>query len=850
MTPARWRRLIDAFHASLERPPEERDVFLAETCGADAELRAALDRMLAAHEQAGDFLDTPAGGPPDRLAGMGKTLGHYELGACLGIGGMGHVYQAYDSELRRTVAIKFMTSRDPSAQERLRREARHASGLNHPNICIIHHIGDAEGHAYIVMEHLTGRPLCEVIPSDGLSLETALSYARQVADAVAHAHERGIVHRDIKSSNVMVGVDGHVKVLDFGISRRMGDAFATKGARTGTATSADDAAVVGTLGYMAPELLRGQPASPRSDVWAMGVLLSEMLTGHRPFAGDTPFELTSAILENRRGPLPSGIPGPLAAIVGRCLSEDASRRPATAALVKDALAAPVLDIPLPRQGAMGVRDRAFGWAGAMVALLFVAGAVWTAREAPAIAPGAPRSIAVLPFQSFGGSTEDDYFLDGMTESLITDLAKRKDLLVIGRNSVFQYKGEAVDVRQVGQELGVRYVLEGSVQRSGDRLRLNAQLIDTVTGYHLWADRYDRDADDVFALQDDISRKIAMALEVALDPGDTKPPTRNIEAYDAYLQGVYLTWQDSPSSNERAIPLLEKAVALDPGFALAHAAMAANYRQIFHNFDPTRHWEEKAHVALQKALALEPDLPEAHHTRGMLTWTLSNGFPHEAAIQDIRRAIAGKPSLGEAHRQLCNIYAHIGLLDEALAECDAARRIDPTAVMVRSATGMALLHQNRYGDLLALREKNPEMYTPWLWGPALMALGREREAREMVEAAIVKRPQDSGLHGLNALLLARAGENVRAQEMIGRSLDLGKGLGHIHHTQHLVGAAYAAMGRKADALDWLERASAEGFPCFPYFEKDPFLDPLRDDPRFQRWLRGVKEQWQELRRALA
>jgi serine/threonine protein kinase len=490
MTPERWQRVKELFHDALERPADERAAFLAEICGDDAEARAALERLVDAHAAAGNFLETPAAPEPAvRPLLTGRRFAHYELGPRVGVGGMGEVYKAIDGMLNREVAIKVVTGDEPLAQARLWREAEHASGLNHPNICTIHQVGEADGLAYIVMEYVEGQPLADVIPAGGLPSEIVLRYAGQVAGALAHAHEHGIVHRDLKSSNVMITADDRVKVLDFGLARRL-----AQGVSTGVETASTAAGVIaGTLSYMAPEVLRGERGDALSDVWAFGVLLHEMLAGERPFEGQTPFELSSAILKQPPSRMPRTVSSALAAVARRCLEKDPARRYASGREVGAALENARLAAPQIRLRSLLERPRALLLV-ALAAVVLLGAGLWVGRSRART--GSPSgsaetaSVAVLPFENFGGADGNEYLADGVAEAVTTDLARIPGLLVISRNSAFQYRGSSVDVKKVGAELNVLYLVEGSVQRSGERLRVHVQVIEVSTGYHLWAERYD------------------------------------------------------------------------------------------------------------------------------------------------------------------------------------------------------------------------------------------------------------------------------------------------------------------------------------------------------------------------
>jgi TolB-like protein len=519
MTPERWQRVKELFQGALERPAEERGAFLAQACGDDTEARAALERLLDAHDRAGGFLETPTVGTADDALPppMTGAIGHYEIRNRLGVGGMGEVYEAYDRRLRRTVAIKLVPSGDPRAQARLWREAQHASRLSHPNICVVHEIGEAEGRAYIVMEHLEGRRLGDAIPEGGLTVDATLGYAFQIAGALAHAHERGIVHRDLKSANVMVTPDGRAKVLDFGLARRLGDGLSSPVTENSSWTA--PGVIAGTLGYMAPEVLRGQRADARSDVWALGVVLHEMLTGERPFAGQMPFELSSAILSEPPRPLPARVPAALAAVVRRCLEKDPAARYATGIELHTALhqahsgRQPITD--RLRAAVSPWRLRAWRVPAVLVAALMVVAGLAIRPAWQRLAGGHIRALVVLPLANVSGDPAQDYLSDGLTEALIADLGTIGTLRVTSRTTAMSYRGTNKTVPQIARELGVDAVVEGSVAREGNQVRITAQLIDGAKDRHLWAQTYEDSLRDILVLQRDVVRAIAGGLRAQL-----------------------------------------------------------------------------------------------------------------------------------------------------------------------------------------------------------------------------------------------------------------------------------------------------------------------------------------------
>ena len=819
------------------------------------------------------------------MLASGARLGPYEILGPLGAGGMGEVYRARDTRLGREVAIKVLPeflSSDRDRLDRFEKEARSASSLNHPNIVTIYDIGKSGSTSYIAMELVEGQTLRELLAAGPLPIKRTLQFASQVADGLARAHAAGIVHRDLKPENLMVRKDGFAKILDFGLAK-LTQAQAGSGEGTQAPTSApgtQSGVVLGTVGYMSPEQASGRSVDSRSDQFSLGAILYEMVAGERAFAGASAVETLAAIIREEPKPLASvnpKAPALLCSIVERCLSKDPEERyGSTQDLAHDlrslrehltAAPEPETSTAMPAPARKGIPRPALWTAGVLLLGLLLAGA-WrvfkSGSEAPPVS-GRARSIAVLPLDNLGGRPEDEYFADGMTESLITDLAKVPGMLVIARNSVFRYKGEKIDIKRVGDELDVNYVLEGSIQRAGGRVRINAQLIDVESGFHVWADRYDRSLEDVFALQDDISAKIAGALQVRLAPSEAREagavPTKNLEAYDAYLRGKHLS-QTSPgdAGQEGAISLFERAVALDPGFALAHAALARGYVIRLFNRDPRREWEEKASAEIEKALSLDPNLPEAYLARAQVLWTRLNNFPHERAARDLRRALSLNPSLAEAHSFLALIYFHVGLFEKSEEELKLARKLDPHEPMNSFYLAATYLFLQKYGPAVAEFERYESAAAgrrhPWK-ALALSNLNRDREAFASLENILGKDPKDPAFQrerwesalGVYAVLLSRAGDYRKAEQYIARAIEADRGLGHFHHSEYNIACAYALMGKPRLALEWLEKAADHGFPCYPLFEKDPNLDRLRSDPGFAGFLERMKTGWERYRTTL-
>ena len=464
-----------------------------------------------------------------------------------------------------------------------------------------------------------------------------------------------------------------------------------------------------------------------------------------------------------------------------------------------------------------------------------------------------QSLAVLPLENLSGDSSQEYFADGMTDALTTKLAQVSALRVISRTSATHYKGTKLRLPEIARELSVDAVVEGTVMRTGGRVRINAQLIDARTDRHLWAQAYERDLTDVNALGSEVAGDIVHAMQVQLTPKEqvrlTRSQRMNSEAYDLYLRARLKSALENREDNQAALELLEQAVAIDPNFAPAYAALSREYRAKAFIIDPKgKHWEEKAFAAVEKALSLDPELAEAYVARGALLWSLANHYPHEKAAQEFRRALALNPNLAEAHHQLASLYNHIGLLDKGLEEAKRAVALDPLNTGARFRVGVNLLYQGKYEEsLTAIRDS--QRFLPSLWAFqtsfALYQLGRKDEATARVNEFLKKYPQDTGgvLTSLQALFAAAAGDQRRAEERIQRAIKIGEGYQHFHHTAYIIASAYALMNKPEPAMKYLQMAAEDGFPCYPLFERDPNLNNLRKDPRFVQFMANLKKQWE-------
>ena len=535
---------------------------------------------------------------------VGNTVSHYKIVRKLGRGGMGVVYEAEDTQLGRRVAVKFLseeTQRDAAALERFQREARAASGLNHPGICTVHAIEQHERQHFIVMELLEGQTLAQRIGGQPFALPELLDLGIQIADALESAHSKGIVHRDLKPANLFVNSRGQVKVLDFGLAKI---ALAHQALATGepaseveTMLKAGDltalGSVLGTASYMSPEQARGQLTDARTDLFSLGTVLYQMATGSSPFKGDTEAVVFDSILN--REPRPAhevnpDLPGEFGRILNKALEKDRTLRYQTATELKTDLLRLRRDLDSGRRRAAELADSKGG------------------AEKPA-----EKSIAVLYFENLGGAQEDEYFRDGITEDIITELSKIKGLNIFSRPAVLAHRDKSVTPAQVGLQIGAAYVLNGSLRRAGNRLRINAQLIDTRTNFPLWSERYDREMKDVFEVQDEIAHKIADALRITLTPQEQQAlaakPTDDLHAYDLYLRGRSYARRLTRQDFEFALQMYENAVAQDPSFALAYAAIANVCAFYHYHYAREQVWLDRARAASERAVSLQPDIPE-------------------------------------------------------------------------------------------------------------------------------------------------------------------------------------------------------------------------------------------------
>ena len=897
MKDERWQQVERLYHSVVAKPSGERSDFLAEACAGDEELRREVESLLAYEDRAETFIESPALDLAARMMAdehlrtvkVGESFNQYRIVSHLGSGGMGEVYLADDVRLRRRVALKFLPAaltKDKTHLHRFEVEARAIAAMSHPNACTIHEVIETDdGRHCIVMEYVEGMVLRERITSGPIDVNEALEIAIQIASALSSAHAAGIVHRDIKPENVMLRRDGYVKVLDFGLAKLANTSLDLVNSQVETRAlelKTAPGVVMGTVAYMSPEQARGLSVDMRTDVWSLGVVLYEMVAGRQPFSGETATDVIVSIVNREPDALSEAAPEaiPLQPIVMKALAKDPNERYQTAEEIAGDLKSVKRELelgagiqrnqpssslraghPLFNRDAMRSRKMLFAALAIIVGIALLS-SVWLARKSRTARPARTpiRSLAVLPMVNISGDQTQDYFADGMTETLIAGLAKVAALRVTSRTSVMQFKESQKPLKEIAGELNVDAVVEGSVQRTGDRISVAVRLLDASTEEHIWTGTYNRDLRDVETVQNEVATAITQAIQITVTPQEHSRLTRarpiNPAAYEDFLRGRYYLNSQNKADNDRAIEALNRAVASDPEFARGWAELAQAYVWKLFLFAPDeKDLHEKAYVAVEKALALDPDLPEAYLARGRLLWTPANHFPHDKAIQEYRRALALSPGLDEARNQLALVLSHVGLLDEALAELDKALAANPSNTLARFRVGEVLLFQGKHEQALAALRNVPPDANPSLVGHqivlALFALGRREEAVATLDKFLKDYPADNrGLFtSLQAILAASAGQYDEAEKKIQSAIARGRGFGHFHHTAYHIACAYAIMNKHEQAIKWLESVASDGFPCYILFERDHNLDNLRQDARFQALLANLKREMEKHKRVL-
>jgi eukaryotic-like serine/threonine-protein kinase len=770
---------------------------------------------------------------------IGTMISHYTVLEQLGAGGMGVVYRGRDENLKRDVALKVLPPNalaDDAARSRVRREALALSALNHPNICTIYEIGEADGQTYIAMEYVEGRPLSKAISAGHLAIETAIEYGKQIAEALTHAHARGLLHRDMKSANVMVTKTGRIKVLDFGLAKHVGVDLSE--ATLSQETLTQQGAVVGTLAYMAPEVLRGEAADARSDVWALGVVLHEMVAGSKPFQGTSGYALTSAILREPPAPLPEQTPGGVRGIVKKCLAKEPAQRYQSAAEVEAALEAVSIGAGVPT----AERRFPYHWLAAALAVVTIL-ALWLGPrlERWTGSPGGIESIAVLPFENLSKDPDQEFFADGMTEQLITNLSRIKALRVISRTSVMRYRTGRKPLPEIARELGVDVVVEGSVMRSANKVRITAQLIRARREQHLWAESYERDVSETLGLQREVARTIANEIRATVTPSEQAQLATgkrvDPEVIQLVLRGQYYADKGSEKTLKEALGYFEQAINRDPNHAPAHAGLAFVYRNLSSYYLPPREAMPKAKAAAEKALQLDETLTDAHISFAAILMFYEWDWP--AAEKQLKRALELNPSSAEAHLLYGNYFEALGRSQEALAEVRLAQALDPLSLPVQAAVLFSFMGARQYDQVIEharrITEREPGFAVGYM--VAALAHGEKGEfdpAIEMMEKA-TKIEDNTTFTAMTAHVHAAKGDRREAEKLLA---DLKSISSRRYVCAYELAHAYVKLGDKKQAFEWLEKGERERADCMAWLLSEPWMDPLRSDPRYREIIQRV------------
>jgi serine/threonine-protein kinase len=833
-----WPRVKEIFQSALDRAADERTAFVRQACGDDRDLRAEVESLLLAHQQAGTFAEVGFGSAEWDL--IGREIGTYRILSLLGAGGMGEVYRARDITLGRDVAIKVLPSAftaDPERVARFEGEARTLAMLNHPHIAAIYGLEQHDGIRVLVLEIVEGSTLADRLADGSVPPMQALRFAGQIAEALEAAHGRGIVHRDLKPANISITPGGNAKVLDFGLAKVLtGDESTLDLTESPNMTGTWEGSLLGTPAYMSPEQAQGKPVDKRSDIWSFGCVLYEMLAGRAAFSGETLADTMIAVLEREPdwSALPESTPPRIRQLLQRCFEKDPKSRLREIADARIELTAAQDLSPALVMRRRFSRPAIIG----AVMLLVAAGAATFYTKTP-VAP--IRSIAVLPLENLSGEPEQEYFADGITEQLTAALSSFTSLRVISRTSAMRYKNARKPLSAIARELNVDAVVEGSIVRAGEKVRITAKLISAATEDTLWAQNYERDLRDILAVQSAVARSIASEVGVTLtsqeQAGLASPRVVDPEAHQQFLLGLFHLNKGTEEGMKKAIEHFELSITKDPGNAPAFVGAAEAYVTLGTWFMAPRIAMPKAKAAAEAALKLDASLASAHSVLGFIH--LIYDWDGPAAERELQRAIQLNPSLASARLNHAAYLLTAERPEEAVQEARRAVELDPLSVKTHSNAALWLLFARRNDAAIELAGKGLELDPNFEFGLAFRGLAyaeqrRFKEALTDVQKAAEKNNHPT-LRSFVAHVHAVAGNKAEARRVMEEVEESTK---HRYFCPYEIGTAYVSMGDPDTAYKWFRKGVEERADCMAWLGVEPWIEPFRSDPRYAQLLQLV------------
>ena len=889
MNSERWQKVKGLFDAALALAPEKRGKFLKNACGSDDELRREVENLLDSFDNTEGFMDKPAAA---EIAGLiverveikekiksGESIAHYEIIRQIGAGGMGEVYLAKDQKLDRKVAVKFLNekfSRDESNLRRFTREATAASALNHPNILVVHEIGEAGDVHFIVSEFVEGKTLREISGKSPLRLTEVLDISIQIANALCTAHEARIVHRDIKPENIIVRPDGFVKILDFGLAKLIEQEPIGFEDTTIEQNETAKGVILGTVNYMSPEQAKGEQVDKRTDIFSFGVLLYEMIVGRTPFAGNSMSETLANLINTKPQPLSrfvAEVPDELQRIVSKTLRKNKDERYQTmkgllgdlkelkenlafdkklersaspdnnaTAILQATTGGANLQTAETQQHTFSQKIKqhkpaAFAALAAFVIALAIVGYFAFFAASPI------TSVAVLPFENGSNDANLEYLSDGLSESLIDRLAQLPQLKVIARNSSFRYKGRQVDLQEIANALGVQAIVTGRVVQRGDNLSVRVEMIDVRENRQLWSEQYNRKLSDIQAVQQDIVQTVSEKLRLRLTGEEqkslTKRYTDNTEAYQLFLKCNYYWHRFTPEAERTAADYCTQAIIKDPNFVLPYEALARSYSVMANNGWTRPHdVYPKAKAAVAKALELDPNNVVVHDA--MAANLMFYDWDWAAAESEFKRAIEIDPDYWHPHELYAYLLTAQGRADEAIAEAKRAQEIDPLSLIAHASAGYPFYFSRQYDSSIEQQRKALELDPGFVL--AHLNIARNLVQQGKYEEAIAGYKQSFNVMGRTSQLVGELGHAYAVSGKRAEALKLLDELKEMSGRQYIspldFAFIYTGLGDKQQALDYLEKAYQERSTWLMWIKVDPRFDPLRSEPRFQNLLRRM------------